>query len=146
MGASMIERLIPSDTNNFAANRNYLRFAAELKKSSLHPVILVVGAGDGGTGTEVLNGNGLEIINSDVTPHNGCIVADAHNLPFDDSSFEGVVVQAVLEHVLDPIRCVSEIHRVLKPNGLVYSETPFMQQVHGLQYDFTRYTFLGHRR
>jgi hypothetical protein len=34
----------------------------------------------------------------------------------------------------------------LKPNGIVYAETPFMQQVHGGEYDFCRFTHLGHRR
>jgi hypothetical protein len=39
------------------------------------------------------------------------------------------------------------MHRVLKPNGYVYAETPFMQQVHGGDYgDFTRFTHYGHRR
>lgn len=67
-------------------------------------------------------------------------------IPFEDNSFDGVIVQAVLEHVVDPNRCVEEIHRVLKPNGVVYAETPFMQQVHMGRYDFTRFTHLGHRR
>jgi len=35
---------------------------------------------------------------------------------------------------------------VLKRQGLVYADTPFMQQVHGRQYDFERFTYLGHRR
>jgi len=48
--------------------------------------------------------------------------------------------------VTDPYKCVEEIHRVLKPQGLVYAETPFMQQVHLGRYDFTRFTHLGHRR
>jgi SAM-dependent methyltransferase len=51
----------------------------------------------------------------------------------------------VLEYVPDPARCVQDIHRVLKPDGVVYSEVPFMQQVHS-QSDFTRFTELGHRR
>jgi SAM-dependent methyltransferase len=63
-----------------------------------------------------------------------------------DSTFDGVVVQAVLEHVVDPGRCVEEMCRVLKDEGLVYAETPFLQQVHGGPYDFTRFTHLGHRR
>ena len=41
---------------------------------------------------------------------------------------------------------VEEIYRVLKPGGLVYADTPFMQQVHGREFDFTRFTQLGHRR
>jgi SAM-dependent methyltransferase len=56
-----------------------------------------------------------------------------------------VLVQAVLEHVLDPAGVVAEIHRVLRSNGLVYAETPFLQQVHAGAYDFTRFTASGHR-
>ena len=74
------------------------------------------------------------------------VICDAHTLPFADGVFDGVICQAVLEHVADPPRVVAEIHRVLKPGGLVYSEIPFMQQVHEGAYDFTRYTFNGHRR
>jgi ubiquinone/menaquinone biosynthesis C-methylase UbiE len=74
------------------------------------------------------------------------VAADAHQLPFADKTFDAVIAQAVLEHVLDPVECVSEIHRVLKPNGWIYAETPFMQQVHMGRYDFSRFTELGHRR
>lgn len=35
--------------------------------------------------------------------------------------------------------------RVLKPHGMLYAETPFMQQVHERAYDFTRFTANGHR-
>jgi SAM-dependent methyltransferase len=56
------------------------------------------------------------------------------------------VAFAVLEHVLDPYRCVEEMRRVLRPGGYVYAETPFMQPVHMREYDFTRFTHLGHRR
>jgi SAM-dependent methyltransferase len=59
--------------------------------------------------------------------------------------FDAVIVQAVLEHVLEPARVVAEIHRVLRADGLVYADTPFMQQVHEAAYDFTRFTRGGHR-
>jgi ubiquinone/menaquinone biosynthesis C-methylase UbiE len=55
-------------------------------------------------------------------------VCDAHHLPFQIESFDGVIVQAVLEHVFDPNRYVEEIHRVLKMDAVVYAETPFIQQ------------------
>ena len=73
------------------------------------------------------------------------MVADAHALPWPDEYFNGVVIQAVLEHVLDPAQVVSEIHRVLVPGGYVYADTPFMQQVHEGPFDFTRFTESGHR-
>jgi ubiquinone/menaquinone biosynthesis C-methylase UbiE len=71
---------------------------------------------------------------------------DAHHIPFQDETFDGVIIQAVLEHVLEPDKCVQEIHRVLKGKGIVYAETAFMQQVHGGRYDFMRFTHLGHQR
>jgi SAM-dependent methyltransferase len=72
-------------------------------------------------------------------------VADGHQLPFADATFDGVWIQAVLEHMLEPSVAVAEIYRVMKPQGLVYAEAPFMQQVHEGAYDFTRYTLSGHR-
>ena len=41
-------------------------------------------------------------------------VCDGHDLAFQDQSIDAVIVQALLEHVLDPQRCVAEIHRVFK--------------------------------
>jgi ubiquinone/menaquinone biosynthesis C-methylase UbiE len=73
------------------------------------------------------------------------LVADAHRVPLADASVDAVVIQAVLEHCVDPESVVEEIHRVLRPGGLVYAETPFLQQVHAGPYDFSRYTSSGHR-
>src|SRR6202012_1790690 len=73
------------------------------------------------------------------------LTAAGHRLLLADQSVDGVWIQAVLEHVLDPQQVVAEIHRVLRPSGLVYAETPFMQQVHEGPYDFTRFTQSGHR-
>ena len=72
-------------------------------------------------------------------------VADAHRIPLADASVDAVWIQAVLEHVLDPWQVVAEIHRVLRDGGVVYAETPFLQQVHEGPYDFTRFTESGHR-
>ena len=101
--------------------------------------ILVIGSGDSHFGPDV--------VHTDVAfgRHVSCI-ADAHDLPFEAATFDACVACAVLEHVADPYRCVEEIERVLKPNGWVYAETPFMQPVHMGAYDFTRFTFVGHRR
>ena len=109
-------------------------------------VYWLLGPESRGSGTGALYSSDVQIIGTDIylSPHVD-IVADAHYLPFKDQSFHAVLIQAVLEHVVDPRVVVSEIHRVLKDEGLVYAETPFMQQVHEGAYDFTRYTVLGHR-
>src|SRR5690348_11680038 len=46
--------------------------------------------------------------------------ADGARLPFRSGSFDYVVATAVLEHVPHPQRVVREIHRVLRPQGVLY--------------------------
>jgi len=88
----------------------------------------------------------IDLVSFDIyaTPHVQ-FIADAHKIPLPDESFDAVIIQAVLEHVLEPDQVVSEMHRVLKKDGLIYAETPFLQHVHEGPYDFTRYTESGHR-
>lgn len=45
-------------------------------------------------------------------------------LPFDDESFDVVISLAVLEHLDDPGRTLSEILRVLRPQGVLLLTTP----------------------
>lgn len=45
-------------------------------------------------------------------------VADARDLPFDDESFDVVVMDSVLVHVPGPERAVAEARRVLRPSGV----------------------------
>ncbi len=109
--------------------------------------VLVVGGGTVGLGSEALYASpDVEVLAFDIyaSPFTHA-VADAHRIPLPDASVDAVWIQAVLEHVLEPARVVEEIHRVLRPQGLLYSEIPFLQQVHEGAYDFTRFTEGGQR-
>lgn len=132
---------------NHVARRFADEFAAGVHRLAETPRVLVVGGGEVGSGiARLYETASVGVIGTDiyVSPYT-TLVADGHSLPFADQSLDGVWIQAVLEHVLDPARVVAEIHRVLKPRGLVYADTPFMQQVHEGAYDFTRFTLSGHR-
>jgi len=140
-----IRSLAPGIGLNFKAKKNYEKLCKLLPVGAK---ILVVGGSIKGEGMDVVySSDSFEIVGSDVSfgPYTK-IISDAHDIPFEDETFDCVIAQAVLEHVLEPQRCVDEIHRVLNNSGIVYAETPFMQQVHMKQYDFTRFTHLGHRR
>lgn len=140
-----LQSLFPDIGNNVRAGRNYSRLRQLALDRGKAPRVLVVGGRIAGAGIDELRRGGeLDIISSDVAPGPETqIIFDAHDIPFADGTFDAVVAQAVLEHVVDPERCVSEIHRVLRPGGLVYAEVPFMQQVHAGRYDFTRFTHVG---
>jgi SAM-dependent methyltransferase len=71
------------------------------------------------------------------------VQGDGHALPFRDASFDGVVAQAVLEHVVNPITVLAEMQRVLKGDGRVYIEVPFLYPVHDDEHDYWRWTEHG---
>lgn len=145
---AMVGKVIPSIGLNISAQKNYHEFSELVKRQTQVATVLVIGGGAIGEGFETLmNDPCIRLVEIDVSfGQRVSLICDAHDLPFEDGTFDGVVAQAVLEHVVDPMRCVSEIYRVIKPEGLVYAETPFMQQVHMGRFDFTRFTHLGHRR
>jgi SAM-dependent methyltransferase len=49
-------------------------------------------------------------------------------LPFEDQSFDAVVMKDLLEHVSDPVSTVREARRVLKPGGRVFASSPDAQR------------------
>jgi len=50
-------------------------------------------------------------------------LADAQEIPFDDSTFDVVIANHMLYHVSDIEKAFSEINRVLKPGGYFYAST-----------------------
>ena len=132
---------------NPVAKTNMDLFLKEVRTISDSPLVLNVGGGTMQDEIRALYTDpSVQLIGFDIyaTPLTQ-FIADGHQIPLDDQSVDGVWIQAVLEHVLDPWKVVSEIGRVLRKDGLVYSEVPFMQQVHSGPYDFTRFTDSGHR-
>jgi SAM-dependent methyltransferase len=112
-----------------------------------NPKILIVGGGEVGSGLEYfVKQFDRNILSFDIyDSENVDFIADGHSIPIISNYFDLVICQAVLEHVLNPNMVVSEITRVLKLGGVVYAETPFMQQVHEGAFDFTRFSESGHR-
>lgn len=139
-----IKKLLSPPKKATRANVDWL--VKELESEN-DPIVLVVGGGTVGQGMEPLYDHpSIRVIAFDIyRTERTQFLADAHALPLADATVDAVVIQAVLEHVLHPETVASEIWRVLKPDGLVYAETPFMQQVHEGAYDFTRFTESGHR-
>ncbi len=45
------------------------------------------------------------------------VVGDVEKLPFEDGSFDAVMLSGLLHHLPDPSKCVAEVWRILKPGG-----------------------------
>lgn len=72
------------------------------------------------------------------------VVADAHALPYADGSVHAIYCEAVIEHLYDPPQAVKEMHRVLKPGGMVFAGTPFIYHYHGYPHHYQNFTLQGH--
>ncbi len=53
-----------------------------------------------------------------------CLTGSFFDVPFDDGSFDAVVLHAVIEHVTDPRALLGEAARLLRPGGVIALQTP----------------------
>jgi ubiquinone/menaquinone biosynthesis C-methylase UbiE len=78
------------------------------KAAGLEPLGITLGAD-----AEVCRAKGLEVVEMDLS-----------FLDFEDGRFDMVWCRHALEHSVFPFFTLSEMHRVLKPGGLLYVEVP----------------------
>lgn len=140
-----IKGLVPSRSINVARDRMLRIVAADCGQRPVKALVI----GCGGQADDILRyftGLPAQIAFCDIDKRaDADVFCDSHDLPFVSGSFDLIITTAVIEHVLWPHKVADEIYRVLSPEGLLYSETPFLQAVHEGAYDFTRFTLGGHR-
>lgn len=95
--------------------------------------LLDVGCGSAWLGEHFANYTGVdaspEAVRAAAAKGRQIVEADVDaRLPFDDASFDGVVLKDLLEHVADPVAVVREAARVLAPGGLVFASSPDAQR------------------
>lgn len=119
----------------YPAKRN--RFLRELLQSKKGTILNI------GSGTIKIPGPHV-VINIDIIAFRGIsTVCDAHNLPFHSERFEAVMLENCLEHLADPGQVIKEAYRVLKNNGLLFVEVPFLYEFHSSPSDYYRFTLPG---
>jgi SAM-dependent methyltransferase len=121
---------------DFQGPRHELRESLLLNEflaASPGPVVLDIGAGSG-TFSNLLSARGFDVTSTDVTEAALEVLrtrvagpverADATSLPFPASSFDGVILGEVLEHVEDDGAALLEAARVLRRDGILAVSVP----------------------
>lgn len=65
---------------------------------------------------------------------------DGSKIPVSDESMDCVIATEFLEHHSAPDMVLGEVHRVLKPGGLLFATVPFVWNLHEIPHDEYRYT------
>ena len=66
----------------------------------------------------------LEYTTADLVSPIADLHFDLHDIPLDDNQYDVVFCNHVMEHVDDPMRCMSELNRVMKPGGWAIMQVP----------------------
>ena len=87
----------------------------------------------------IFEGHATEYVTCDTfsAPHID-VVANAHDLPFVDASFDTVICTMVLEHVEKPWIVAGEIERILKSGGHCIIAVPFLFPEHKDNFEIPR--------
>jgi SAM-dependent methyltransferase len=60
-----------------------------------------------------------------------------------DESYDSALSLEVLEHVQDPWQAAGEIHRILRPGGILIVSVPHLSRLHEEPHDYFRFTVYG---
>jgi SAM-dependent methyltransferase len=145
-----VRALTPSITRDEKRSTILRRLVTLLGAIESHrpAMILAIGApAQAATVRSILAGGGAEVVHVGVTPGTNTpdVLCDFGRLPFRNAAFDAVVVQGALHRTLQIAQAVDEVLRVLRADGLIYAEEPFMEPVQDGPYDFFRFSHLGLR-
>lgn len=68
---------------------------------------------------------------------------DGKKIPFGENTFDSVFSSEVFEHIFDLEDSLEEIHRVLRPEGMLLVTMPFCWDEHETPYDYGRLSSFG---
>ncbi len=151
-GPSAPQRIAPAsaELRDYYSERSAWRHSGEermrfRKASSIAAVkpgaaVLDIGARDGGLRAFLppdVRYQGMDIAPEFASEH--VLIRDiADGIPFPDGTFDNVFIIEVLEHVHNPWNALSEMRRVLRPNGVLVVSVPNPYHVKELVWNLFR--------
>ena len=113
--------------DNYVPAVNTVRFLNGKKR------ILIVGDA-GGREYRYLSKQDKEIFMLDIAPQallpNLVVQSIEERTPYEDEFFDGVVMNEVIEHLFRDVDALEEVHRILKPDGILVITVPYLTEAH----------------
>ena len=71
----------------------------------------------------------LDYLSADLYAEDVMVTMDITDIQYPEASFDAIICNHVLEHVLDDQRAMRELYRVLKPGGWAILQVPYSEQI-----------------
>jgi len=107
-----------------------------LKQYSEKSFILNIGSGNKRIAPHIKN---LDIFEGEYIDY----VCDAANIPLENNSVDFIITQEAFEHIAKYNKALNECYRILKDEGKMYFQVPFIVGYHPGPTDFYRFTKEG---
>jgi len=79
----------------------------------------------------------IDYLTADLMADNVMAKVDITDIRYPDNSFDSIICNHVLEHVIDDRKAMSELYRVLKPGGWAILQVPMSLALESTYEDFT---------
>lgn len=112
-----------------------------LAEINIQGPVLDVGGGKKSLYRDLLpKGLDYESVNIDPSIEPTFLLHPSDSFPMEDATYQTCLCLNTLEHIYDARFVIDEIHRVLKPGGVVHITVPFIFRIHGHPDDYFRGT------
>ncbi len=85
----------------------------------------------------------IDYLTADVAAKNVMVAMDITDIRFPDNSFDAIICNHVLEHVIDDGKAMSELYRILNPGGWAILQVPISLTLKNTYEDFSITTITG---
>lgn len=143
--------LATAERRRFLSSVFYSQYQAVLRyiKHYLHGVVIDLGCGyapfKSSMPAVVTQYHLLDVSVRPMGPELTYINDIQNMLDVPSSHYDGALCLEVLEHVPEPILALQEIHRILKPGGVLVLTLPHLSRLHDEPHDYYRFTVYGLR-
>ncbi len=115
-----------------------IKLLEELSRLSINGCCLDIGAGSGNW-EAIIKQKGYKWVGVDINPTEKVQFADAHNLSFENKTFDLVLINKVLRYLHHPWKAMQEINRVMKDESYIIGCVSFLEPFDNTYYHFSHW-------
>lgn len=123
----------------YSTDRERLLYLYLSKKTNIftEKVKLLHVAPEGGLSTIIKKYSNIDYLTADIASNTVMVKMDITKINYPDKSFDVIICNHVLEHIIDDTKAMKELYRILKPGGWGILQVPMSLSLNKTYEDFS---------